>query len=541
MVGVGVVAWSPASADEVNEAIGQRVEQLQSVGTLSIAGAAIAARDLLPELYAARQFRPLWTNAGRIRELLELIQRAPEHGLRSRDYFLEQLQSLLAERDQTASAAVTADLEILLTESFARYGFHRTFGKVTPAAFDANINFRRAFIGGADPVEALQAAIESPVPLDRQLEEALRPDPVYRAVQDALLDYRAIQANGGWPTLPPGSTLRQGDVDPRVAILQRRLKVTGDLPATSARDDETFDEAVQAAVVAFQARHSLDADGVVGPRSLEALNVPVEDRIDQLRLTLERLRWLQLEGADDLVVVNIAHFQLFAIHKGKVVLTARTMVGKEYRQTPVFRGDLRYMELNPTWTVPPTILRKDTLPAIKRDVNYLARKNMVVLDQAGRVVDPTTVDWQSYRSTVPYTIRQEPGPGNALGQIKFIFPNPHFVFLHDTPSRGLFDRTERAFSSGCIRVENPLELAALLARLDGQTDWTGEALAAAVDGERTQRIYLSTPVPVLIVYLTASTAPGQAVFFGRDIYDRDRRLLTVLDGPVAISRPTAGS
>ncbi|MEE4384692.1 MAG: L,D-transpeptidase family protein [Pseudomonadales bacterium] len=529
-------AGRPAASELVSDEIERRMERLQFGGELSIGGAPIAARALLPELYAARAFRPLWSEEGRIAELLELIETAPEHGLLPRDYLEDQLESLLSRPDRTDPEV--AELDILLTESFARYGFHRTFGKVEPAHFDANINFRRAFMNGADPVRALEEAIESPVPLQRQIDEALRPGLVYRAVQQALADHREIQARGGWPAVPEGPTLREGDVDPRVRVLRRRLEVSGDLPSTALDDGERFDAPLRAAVETFQLRHALEPDGVVGPTTLAALRIPVEDRIDQLRLSLERIRWLQLEDRDDLVIVNIARFALSLIEDGEVVFATRVMVGSEYRQTPVFRGELRYLERNPTWTVPPTILREDVLPAIRRDPGYLVERNMVVLDRAGHRVDPGQVDWRSPGRSFPYTIRQEPGPTNALGRIKFIFPNPHFVFLHDTPSRGLFDRAERAFSAGCIRVEQPLELAARLAAMDGQPRWSEAALVAAVDSERTQRIHFSTSLPVLIVYLTASTSPGQPVFFGRDLYGRDRRLLPILDGPVTISRPS---
>lgn len=213
------------------------------------------------------------------------------------------------------------------------------------------------------------------------------------------------------------------------------------------------------------------------------------------------------------------------------------MVGKPYRQTPVFRGDIRYMELNPTWTVPPTILRKDILPAVKRDPGYLAEKNISVIDRDGKIVDPSTVNWQDYTRGVPYTLRQKPGPRNALGRIKFIFPNEHFVFLHDTPSRGLFDRAERAFSSGCIRVENPMAFAELLMDLDNQSDWDQAALEKVLDTRQTRRIHMKTPMPVLILYLTASVDTGNRVLFMRDVYDRDAELLQALDSDVRIELP----
>jgi murein L,D-transpeptidase YcbB/YkuD len=211
------------------------------------------------------------------------------------------------------------------------------------------------------------------------------------------------------------------------------------------------------------------------------------------------------------------------------------MVGKSYRKTPVFRGDIQYMEFNPTWTIPPGILRNDTLPAIKRDPNYLSSKNIRVIDRDGSFVDPATVDWNQYSKGVPYTLRQDPGPWNSLGTVKFIFPNQHFVFLHDTPHRELFDRPERAFSSGCIRIENPLTLAELLLN---DEDKTRPELQAIVDSRETQRISLENTVPVLILYLTAGLDLEGNVTFFKDIYNRDQRVLAALDGAVVIDPPS---
>jgi murein L,D-transpeptidase YcbB/YkuD len=270
----------------------------------------------------------------------------------------------------------------------------------------------------------------------------------------------------------------------------------------------------------------------MGKQSYEAMNVPVETRIDQLRLSLERLRWVRGDRAERFIAANIAGYRVFFVSDDKLIWTSRAMVGKAYRQTPVFRGSLSYLEINPTWTVPPTILKQDVLPAIQRDPAYLKTRNMNVIDRQGRQVDPATIDWQSLEGGFPYAIRQEPGPKNALGEIKFIFPNEHAVFLHDTPNRSLFARPERAFSSGCIRVENPFELAELI--LNDPAKWDQAALLKVRDSRVTERI--TTPkLPVLILYLTASVqADGQARFL-KDVYQRDAAVLKALNGKVVIT------
>jgi murein L,D-transpeptidase YcbB/YkuD len=336
-----------------------------------------------------------------------------------------------------------------------------------------------------------------------------------------------------------------------VVALRRRLTTVGDLaPAgsTAAPVSDRFDADVAAAVQRFQRRHGLTADGIAGRRTVEALDVPVGDRIDQLRVNLERGRWVLHEIPDDFVLVNIAEipddfvlvniagFRVGLVRDGAMVWFARAQVGKQYRQTPVFAADMRYLVFNPDWTVPPTILAKDVLPAIQKDVSYLERKNMAVFDREGRRLDPAGIDWSRYRGgDFPYIVRQGPGPTNALGLVKFIFPNPHFVFLHDTPSRGLFDREERTFSSGCIRVENPFELCELL--LADQEGWDRARIDATIAGGETRTVHLSEPLPVVLIYWTAFVDLGGDLNFRRDVYERDAEVLAGLEsGPVPPQR-----
>jgi murein L,D-transpeptidase YcbB/YkuD len=523
-----------ASSDTINAALQQRIEELQFGGRLEIDGTRILADQLLPELYAARDFRPLWTRPGRLDSLVELLESAPAHGLETADYLVNQLQTARKEA-QSGTRLDKADLDILATEALARFGYHQRYGKVNPQNLDANVNFRRELMQDRDPIESIQELIESERPLPQLADEFFPRSVYYRGAQQALTAYREIEATGGWPAVTPGPTLREGDDDPRIAEIRHRLAVTGDLPANADQDSTAYDPDVAAAVRAFQERHGLDADGLAGAQTFAAMNVPVQTRIDQLRLTLERLRWVQQEVAPEFLAVNIAGFRTFLIRDNEVVWEARVIVGRSYRQTPVFRGDIRYLEFNPTWTIPPGILRNDTLPAIKADPSYLRDRNISVIDRDGRTVDPATVDWSQFSRGVPYTLRQEPGPDNALGLVKFIFPNEHFVFLHDTPSRGLFDRSERTFSSGCIRVEDPFELAEIL--LDDAGSWNAEAIQATVDSRQTRRVNLREPFPVLILYLTAVVDPGEPPSFMKDIYNRDPAVLEALNGEATIDVP----
>ena len=281
-------------------------------------------------------------------------------------------------------------------------------------------------------------------------------------------------------------------------------------------------------------RHGIDADGKVGPRSLEELNVPVETRIDQIRANLERARWVFRDVEDTYIIVDIAGFHLDLVEDRQIVWSTNVQVGKARHATPVFKSTLKYIEFNPTWTIPPGILRNETLPAIRRDPDYLSRNNMSVVTISGKIVDPTTIDWAATAGKgFPYMIRQEPGTRNALGQVKFIFPNEYMVYLHDTPSKGLFARTERAFSHGCIRTQNPFDFAENL--LDGQ-GWDRARIDQVIESRKTTRVNLEKPVTVMLLYWTADVEADGTVHFRKDVYKRDAPIIrrpcrTVPDRP----------
>lgn len=329
----------------------------------------------------------------------------------------------------------------------------------------------------------------------------------------------------------------------RAAIAQpwpRCGRTGGTITRWSRRSPRTarmhLDATLVAAVEAFQRRHGLQVDGIVGRATLAALNVPVAARIAQLRINLERLRWVFRDRAEEFVAVNIAAFQAVYVVQDEVRWRGRAVVGQPFRQTPIFKAELTHLVLNPTWTVPPTILRKDILPKLRQDVGYLRQRKLRVFDREGRSVDASMVDWQSVSvARFPYLLRQDAGPDNALGRIKFMFPNAHAVYLHDTPARALFDQAERTFSSGCIRIEDPLGLAELL--LDEPQHWNRAGLAAALASGRTRRVDLPRTVPVMLLYLTAFPGSDGALNFRRDVYARDAAVLAALDGPLQWAVP----
>lgn len=525
------LAGSAGLADSATDTIRERIASLQAAGRVEVQGITIGTADVLPEFYARRQFAPSWTDLRRIDTLLEAFAAAGDDGLDPEDYFLSRLRELRAVPGASESSG---DLDLLLTEALVRFAYHLRFGKVNPETMDPNWNFAREFAAGTDPVELFSSIVAADSP-PAALARAIPRGPWYRQLQQALAHYRALEARGGWPEIPEGPTLRPGERDARVPRLRERLAISGDLETgSSSADAEIYDDALSGALRRFQGRHALAADGVLGKGTLAALNVPVGHRIDQLRMSLERARWVSASVPADFVAVNIASFQAGVVRGGQLVWSSRVVVGRDARQTPIFRGDMTYLVLNPTWTVPPTILRKDILPKIRKDVGYLRRENIRVLDPGGREVDPATVNWTAHAKGAPYTFRQDPGPANSLGRIKFMFPNEHSVYLHDTPAKQLFEKPERTFSSGCIRVEDPLRLAELV--LDDPA-WTRAALEEAIATGETRTVRLRRPMPVLLLYWTAlADADGTARFF-RDVYGRDEALLATLNGPVRVDLP----
>ncbi len=505
-LGMSLLATALAAEPEagIRGHIERAVEALQNGERVEIQGAPIAARNFLSDLYRRHAFRPLWSAAASV-QLIESIRAIEDDGLDPADYHLAKLGSLLArEQDDPELRALT---DVLLTDALLRLAYHARFGKLNPQDLDPTWNFTSKLVV-SDPIGAVQDVVDK-VGI-REFIDSLKPQhPLYGKLKAALAQYRAIAKSGGWPSIPAGPTLKQGVKDTRVTVLRRRLAVTGDLEAGPARDPSRFDTGLEKAARAFQERHGLKPDGQVGRITLNALNVPVRVRIDQIRATLERCRWVMHDLPERFVLVNIAGFRAYWIENGVSTWDSAVVVGKPYTRTPTFRADMKYIVLNPTWRVPPSIVRNEILPALRRDPGYLARKHIRYTN--GRYV-------------------QSAGDHNSLGRIKLMFPNPHSVYLHDTPSKALFNEASRSFSHGCVRVQKPFELAALAI---GDPTVTESTLRREIARGKTRTIHLGRPVPVLILYWTASVADDGSLRFLPDIYDRDPAIIRGLNGPLA--------
>ena len=543
-------AATTATTDPLSEAIRERVDHLRYArqhGDVdhAVRGEHIVLADIVARYYESQQFQPKWRDPARLDLLVAALADVYDDGLTPTDYHVEALQSYRTDLRamKILPPAEQADLELLATDAMMLALSHLYLGKVDPVELSSQWNYARRPVSLERGFEQLTRALDSGQ--IRETFERARPQHVwYQRGRERLKEYRALAAAGGWSPISDGPTMKLGMDDPRVPTLRHRLEMTRDwaasgvTPQTAQQQevslpslDTTYDADIEAALKRFQERHGLTPDGAVGPATRAALNVPVARRIDQIRVNLERARWVLHEIKGELVVVDVAGFDVSYFRDDEPVWTSKVIVGRPYRETPIFKSLITYVVFNPTWTIPPTILIKDKLPVIKRDPGYLKRNNIRVLDAQGREVNPHSVNWSQYGAgrMPPYQLRQDPGEDNALGLVKIMFPNPHLVYLHDTPTKSLFDKDERTFSSGCIRVQKAFELAELV--LGDPATWNQQTMAEVVATKKMQTVNLAKPVPVLILYWTAQPRPDGQVVFRNDVYGRDPATLAALDSP----------
>jgi len=492
----------------------------------------IAATRLIADLYPQSRFQPAWTDQSKVDDLLRAIADIHLDGLDPQDYYLDRLKRLRGELGAPPDVGKQVDLDILMTDALARLAYNAFFGKVDPERIDPDINVNQTWRGarGAAGMREFLAS-ES---LYEKIEGLKLQRPKYQMLRDALARYRRYEEAGGWGRIPKGKVLSVGRSGPRVAAIRHRLAITEDLPSSLDNGNKLYDEELEKAVHRFQKRHRLPV-GDLASKTITAMNVPVERRIDQIRVNMERARWITRDVKPTQVVVNIAAFEIYFLKDGKRVWQNEAQVGKTYTQTPLFVEEIEYMVLNPTWTVPPGVLEDSVLPAAKKDPGYIERRGLRVFDSSGKEVSPRSVSWKRYTAaTLPYTLRQDPGPGNPLGTVKFIFPNRHSVLLHDTPNQLGYDRRLRAMSWGCIHVQDPLELAAWL--VDDRKTWSLSAIEAQVKSSKTKTIHFDEPVRVSLFYWTADVDDDGSVVFLPDVYQRDGRVLRALNGPFKVRK-----
>ncbi|MEW6516176.1 MAG: L,D-transpeptidase family protein [candidate division FCPU426 bacterium] len=560
---------APILTTGVPGVLGYWLHQVEDQGPVKIKGLTIYAPGLAREFYSQRKFQPAWLRLDQpgpmAENLLKVLQQAEREGLRPEEYHLKDIQSCLRRLKQQAPSAppdenavlTAASLDLLLTDAFFLYAEHLLHGRIDPTGLEVK------FPGDPEPFPHVayleQTLARGRVELGLAGLSMTHPD--YVKLKAALAQYRELAGRMGHLALPAAPGLRLGDRDPRrVPMLRVKLGLLGDLPQVTAKDETLFNQQVADGIKRFQERHGLPPSGELDPETLAWLNRPPAQDLAALELNLERWRWMRnLQEQPRYILVNIPAFSLNVIERHRPMLSMRVVVGQTINRTPIFSDALRFIVLNPFWEIPPAILVRDKLYGLRYEADFFERHQIEVLRGWGsneRQVDPKTVEWRKVSLqdlTEKYRFRQSAGPNNPLGRIKFMFPNEFNVYLHDTPSRQLFSAEVRSFSSGCIRLEKPVELAVYCLR--DEAFWNARRVKAALAGKVEQKIKLTRPIPIHILYWTAWVDAQGIIHFRRDIYGWDAALQKIWrermrlpvgtnqgpagrpDGPAAPGRP----
>ncbi len=473
-------------------------------------------KDDIKELYTLHDFNLIWSNEGKYNdnayELFSFIENANHVGLDPSHYDLDVIQYFL--ESTIHDEKILANSDVTFTHAYVKIATHLYKGKLLdehPIKSDENIFID--ILHEAVNKNAITIALENLQPSHEG----------YAKLVTALSYYRSLEENSGQIKLPKKS-LSIGDHSSEIPKLRKRLYTFGDYSGENLTN-ELLDEPLALAISNFQERHGLEVDGILGRKTVSEINKPISYRIKQLELNLERARQLQTNNKGRYLKVNIPEYKLYLVDNGKTVYQSRVVVGKKKNKTPVLTSELTQLVLSPYWHVPKSIARKEIIPKIQQDPGYLYRNNIKLLGRFNnqtKFVNPETIDWFNIDLTnTPIRFRQEPGAKNSLGRIKFIFPNNYSVYLHDTPSRNLFAKNQRAFSHGCIRVEDPFGLAEVL--LADQDAWSKNELSDLANRKKPKALKLSKPIPIYITYMTAWVDDQNIINFRPDIYKRDRK------------------
>ncbi|KZK83403.1 murein L,D-transpeptidase [Pseudovibrio sp. Ad13] len=492
--------------------------------------------DALAEAYSLRNFRPVWFEDQSLtplaNRLIDEIRKAPTHGLDPQAYGVRQLASILdvmEASNATATLREIAVVELQLTHVFASYGAHLAGGVVRPTKVLKNV-----FITPQVPkLNDMLTQLEETRSVE-QLFASLEPEaPSYDLLKDQLARYNAALTSDYPVYIEDGPSIRPGDTGARISQLEKRLQAEGYAPYYSGYSGTSeqevapayYNDDMVALVKSFQKRHGLSVDGVVGKKTRAALNASLTDRRDQILVNLERMRWDDPLPSGRYVKVNVAE-QIVRVMEGTDVLyETRTVVGKPRHATPLFSDTFEYAEINPTWGVPWSIATNEYLPKLRKNASALSGSGINVYKN-GRRVDPTAINWNAVsKRRFGYQLRQKAGRKNALGAVKYMFPNKHNIYLHDTPSKRLFNKDQRAFSHGCIRVQDPFTFGEVLLSGSGHSRAKMEKLRAR---GKTVRLKLKETVPVHLRYYTAFAGDDGELQFREDIYKQDKAILEAL-------------
>ncbi len=492
---------------------------------------------LLQSFYEGRQYHPIWIKkenpSSLALEMKTLISEVGGEGLDPQNYHNDSIEYLFNAIEKTKNSnerlPLLAELELLLTDAFFSIGTHFSYGAVNP--YDRVIRWYPP--SGGDWLKTVLDSTVKNRKISPVVKDMLPKTPEYEALKEKLYEFEKLKSEGVLWTkidaLPKNKKIIVGDRDNRMPLIKKRLGIVKEIGHVVPEELLYYDEKTRDAVVKFQREHGLLEDGVIGFRTLEAMNVPLERRIDQIKVNLDRQRALaSILSEKRKIVVNIPAFWLAVYEEAKPVLEMKVITGMPKRKTPMLSSEVRHLIFSPKWFVPDTILFEDKLPYILKDPAYLERHRMKVYHKRGGRVEPEEIDWSQINSkyNIPYRVVQDSGDANALGRVKFIFPNRHDVYMHDTPQKELFSNANRAFSSGCIRIEKPVELAELL--LKDKPDWNREKIITAMHSNNEQIVYLTKAIPIHIIYMTAWVDNNGVMNFREDIYGYDENYKRLL-------------
>ncbi|NJY61634.1 L,D-transpeptidase family protein [Salinimicrobium sp. CDJ15-81-2] len=474
--------------------------------------------SLLEKIYSEREYKSLWRDGEHIYLFYNNLAEADLEGLNFEDYHGEEIDRLLSAGDLDEDEA--AGLDLLLSDAFLTYARHLYYGKLDPRELNEFWGVKKE---EKDLASLLKNTIENGN--FEEVFEDLKPNhQVYRDLKTSLAEFEELkEEKGDTKKIPEGELINPGDKDARIPAIAKRLNTLQVQVDTSAVDS-TYSEALVEAIKEFQQSKSIQTDGIIGNSTISELNKSPQDRYKQILANLERWRWYPRDLGEHYIMVNIPHFKLAVVKDGDTVRQHNVIAGAKERQTPIFSDTVDHLVINPTWTVPPTIKSKDILPKMAADPSYLQRNNMRLSGPNGEAVNPSSVNWNS-ESAKNYTFTQGPGPSNALGRVKIMYPNKYLIYLHDTPAKSVFNQTDRAESSGCVRVENALDLAAYV--VENQSEWTKEKIEKIVASGETTTVKVDRPIQVHHFYWTAWRAGGETVFVN-DVYDLDEKIYSKL-------------
>jgi len=498
--------------------------------------------NFLKKLYTALFFVPVWVQEEKLSSLSqELFLHIIEDNTLLEGSKLKQdtkVLKRLAKEIYTPTGSLTQkiDLEFKIAQLYKGYADYTLYGSINWGAFQGRLYNLRAQGIKADwvtykpkysPVSLLEnAAIGGS--LEKMFQEAVPKDYGYVALKVALTKYLLLEKQGGWKHFTSKGVLKVGKTYKTIPVLRERLRVSGDYVSCGTEETMRYDNCLKKAVIRFQKRHGLVAKGVVGKETTKALNVPVELRIKQVRLNLDRIKWLYERHTKRHIIINIPAFTLFFEEDGKLRQEMRVIVGKRKNPTPVFSNTVQTIVLNPHWNIPKSIIQKEMIPKLMNNPNAMAKKGIEIHTGWGKdatKINGGSVDWSKYRysKTVPFRFAQVPGYKNALGKIKFLFPNKFAVYMHDTPNKKLFNRNARAFSHGCIRLHHPKKLLEVFSTFNNNVDF-GKS-QKRLKGKKKAYLKLDTKVPVDVVYLTAYVDYRGILQFRNDVYGYDKMQL----------------